>query len=129
MAIELEKRVHIRHPFFRSPHVLEVTKLVVDPAVRGKLFVLNLLYVLTLVARLLDKRHLWQVSRDVPSDISWRVGLGFDYSIGERFIDESLNGMASRVGYLYLPEVTANPNVPRFIRSLYADVLSMDLHA
>ena len=127
MAMELEKKVHLRHAHFRSPHVMEITKLVVAPDVRGKRFVLALLYVSALVARFLGKRHLWQVSRDIPSDISWRVGLGFDYSVGERFIDGSLNGMASRVGYLYLPEAPRNPRVPRFIRGMYADVLSQGL--
>jgi hypothetical protein len=127
MAMELEKNVRLRHAHFRSPHVMEITKLVVAPDVRGKRFVLALLYVSTLVARLLDKRHLWQVSRDVPSDISWRVGLGFDYSVGEPFIDGSLNGMASRIGYLYLPEAPSNPRVPRFIRGMYAEVLSQGL--
>lgn len=127
MAMELEKKVRLRHPHFRDPQALEITKLVVAPAVRGKRIVLALLWVSTLVARLLDKRHLWQVSRDVSSDISWRAGLGYDYSVGGRFIDGSLNGMASRVGYLYLPEATSNPRVPRFIRSMYSDILSMDL--
>jgi hypothetical protein len=125
MAIELEKKVRLRHAHFRGPHVLEITKLVVAPEVRGRRFVLALLSVSALVARLLDKCHLWQVSRDVPSDISWRVGLGFDYSVGDGFKDESLNGMASRVGYLYLPEATTNPKVPRFIRSMYAEMLAV----
>jgi hypothetical protein len=125
MAMEMEKKLRLAHPYFRSPHVLEITKLVVSQAVRGKRFVLALLYVSTLVARLLDKRHLWQVSRDVPSDINWRVGLGFDYSVGEPFIDGSLNGMASRVGYMYLPEATRNPRVPRFIRTMYAEALCL----
>ena len=127
MAMELEKKVRLRHAHFRGPHVLEITKLVVAPNVRGKRFVLALLYVSTLVARLLDKDYLWQVSRDVPSDISWRVGLGFDDSVADRFIDGSLNGMASRVGYLHLAEATTNPRVSRFIRGIYADILSMDL--
>ena len=124
MAMELEKKVRVRHAHFRSPHVLEITKLVVAPEVRGKRFVLALLHVSALVARLLDKRHLWQVSRDIPSDISWRVGLGFDYSVGGRFIDGSLNGMASRVGYMYLPDAMTNPKIPGFIRGMYADALS-----
>jgi hypothetical protein len=126
LAMELEKKVRLRHAHFRGPHSLEVTKLVVAPSVRGRRFVLALLSVSTVVARLLDKCHLWQVSRDVPSDISWRVGLGFDFSVGDRFIDASLNDMASRVGYMYLPDATRNAKVPRFIRAMYAEILAMD---
>jgi hypothetical protein len=127
MAMELEKNVRLPHAHFRGSQVLEITKLVVAPSVRGRRFVLALLHVSALVARLLDKCHLWQVSRDLPSDISWRVGLGFDYTVGDRFIDTSLNDMESRVGYLYLPAATTNPKVPPFIRGMYAEILSMDL--
>jgi hypothetical protein len=58
-----------------------------------------------------------------------RVGLGFDFSVGDRFIDTSLNGMASRVGYLYLPDATRNAKVPRFIRDMYAEILAMSSSA
>ena len=129
MAMELDKKVVIPHAHFRDPAVLEITKLVVDCGTRGRRSALALLYVSSLVARILGKLHLWQVSRDVPSDVSWRVGLGFDYSVSGPFVDPDLNLMPSRVGYLYLPSVTENPRVPRFIKELYREALSTPLEA
>ncbi len=126
MAMELEKNVVVNHRHFRDPNVLEIAKLVVDGSVRGRRFVLGLLSAASLIARLLGKEHLWQVSRDSPEDISWRVGLGFDYSLGYAFSDASLNNMPSRVGYLFLPSVTHNPRVPGFIKSIYASVLELE---
>ena len=123
MAMELDKKVRINHAHFRDPAVLEITKLVIDRGIRGRRMALGMLYVSSLIARILGKHHLWQVSRDVPSDVSWRVGLGFDYSVGTRFIDPDLNDMPSRVGYLYLPSVMENPRVPSFIKAIYEDAL------
>jgi len=124
MAMELDKKLSLRHAHFRDPAVLEITKLVVDHGTRGRRAALALLYVCSFIGRVLGKVHLWQVSRDVPSDVSWRVGLGFDYSVGGRFIDPDLNGMPSRVGYLYLPSVTENPRVPPLIKAIYSDALN-----
>ena len=112
----------IAHPHFRDPGVLEITKLVVDRRARARRVALGMLFVASLIARILGKPHLWQVSRDTPSDMSWRTGLGFDYSIRCRFHDPDLNQMPSQVGYLYLPTVTQNMQVPfssgRFIGRL-----------
>jgi hypothetical protein len=119
MAMELEKKVQIEHPHFRDPDVMEITKLVIDRDIRGRRIALGMLFVTSLLARLLGKPHLWQVSRDVPSDMSWRAGLGFDYSLRCRFRDPDLNEMPSQVGYLYLPTVECNPRVPAFIKSIY----------
>jgi hypothetical protein len=127
MAMELDKKVRIAHPHFRDPGVMEITKLVVDKDVRGSRIALGLLYVTGLIARLLRKPHLWQVSRDIPSDMSWRKGLGFDYSIRCRFRDPDLNQMPSQVGYMYLPAVVRNPRVPRFIREIYREALDADV--
>ena len=124
MAMELDKKISINHAFFRDPAVLEITKLVIDRGIRGGRMALGMLYVSSLIARVLGKLHLWQVSRDVPSDVSWRVGLGFDYSVGCRFNDPDLNDMPSRVGYLYLPSVMENPRVPPFIKAIYEDALN-----
>jgi hypothetical protein len=124
MAMELEKKVFINHAHFRDPRVLEITKLVVDPDVRGRRIVLALLAVTGVIARILDKHHLWQVSRDVASDISWRAGLGFDCSLDYRFNDPNLNDMPSRVGYMHLPSAVSDPRIPRFVRSIYADALA-----
>jgi hypothetical protein len=129
MAMELDKKVSIDHEHFRDPAVLEITKLVVDRGTRGRRTALALLYVSSLIARVLGKVHLWQVSRDVPSDVSWRVGLGFDYSVSDAFRDPDLNGMPSRVGYLYLPSVAGNPRVPPFVKAIYHDALSAPLDA
>ena len=127
MAMELDKRVVVRHAHFRDPGVLEITKLVVDHGTRGRRPALALLFASSMIARVLGKLHLWQVSRDIPSDVSWRVGLGFDYSVSGPFMDADLNQMPSRVGYLYLPSATVNPRVPGFIRELYRDALSAPL--
>jgi hypothetical protein len=127
MAMELDKKVSLDHAYFRDPAVLEITKLVVDQGTRGQRTALALLYACSLIARILGKVHFWQVSRDVPSDVSWRAGLGFDYSVSGRFIDPDLNGMPSRVGYLYLPGVTDNPRVPSFIKQIYHDALNTPL--
>jgi hypothetical protein len=127
MAMELDKKLSLDHAHFRDPAVLEITKLVVDPGTRGRRTALALLFVSSLIARILGKVHFWQVSRDIPSDVSWRAGLGFDYSVGGRFIDPDLNGMPSRVGYLYLPAVTDNPRVPPLIKEIYHDALSAPL--
>ena len=124
MAMELEKKVDIAHPHFRDPGVLEITKLVVDRRTRGRRIALGMLFVASLIARILCKPHLWQVSRDVPSDMSWRTGLGFDYSVRCLFHDPDLNQMPSQVGYLYLPTVTQNPQVPPFIRAIYREALT-----
>ena len=124
MAMELDKKVRINHAHFRDPAVLEITKLVIDRGIRGRRMALGMLYVSSLIARVLGKLHLWQVSRDVPSDVSWRVGLRFDYSVGIRFNDPDLNDMPSRVGYLYLPSVMENPRVPGFIKAIYEDELN-----
>jgi len=126
MAMELEKGVVINHPSFHSREVLEITKLVVDPGTRGTRAALALFSVAMLVARLLGKSHLWQVSRDVPQDISWRAALGFDYSLNCHFVDRSLNNMPSCVGYLYLPDAAASGRIPSFIRSIYREVLSLE---
>jgi hypothetical protein len=126
MAMELEKKIEVPHPYFRDRGVLEITKLVVDPSARGGRSVLDLFAVAMTIARLLGKEHLWQVSRDVASDMSWREGIGFDYSNGFSFRDPSLNGMPSRVGYLYLPTVTRNPKVPSFIKAIYEGALKLD---
>jgi hypothetical protein len=127
MAMELDKKVLIKHAHFRDPAVLEITKLVVDRGTRGRRAALALLFVSSLIARILGKVHLWQVSRDVRSDVSWRVGLGFDYSVAGQFIDPDLNLMPSRVGYLYLPSVVDNPRVPSFIKQIYRDALTAPL--
>lgn len=127
MAMEMDKKVSISHVHFRDPAVLEITKLVVDRGTRGRRAALALLFVSSLIARLLGKIHLWQVSRNVSSDISWRVGLGFDYSVGGPFTDPDLNDVPSRVGYLYLPRVTENPRVPLFIKEIYRDALNAPL--
>ena len=124
MAMELDKKVDIAHPHFRDPGVLEITKLVVDRRTRGRRIALGMLFVASLIARTLGKPHLWQVSRDVPSDMSWRTGLGFDYSVRCLFHDPDLNQMPSQVGYLYLPTVTQNPQVPPFIRAIYQEALT-----
>ena len=129
MAMELDKKVVIAHEHFRGPEVLEITKLVVDRTTRGRRSALALLFASSMIARIVGKLHLWQVSRDIPSDVSWRVGLGFDYTVGSPFIDADLNQMPSRVGYLYLPSVTDNPRVPRFIRELYRDALRPPVEA
>jgi hypothetical protein len=125
MAMELDKKVSIPHAHFRDPAVMEITKLVVHRSIRGRRAALGMLSVSSLIARLLGKLHLWQVSRDVPSDVSWRVGLGFDYSVGCRFNDPDLNNMPSRVGYLYLPAVMENPRVPAFIKAIYGEALNV----
>lgn len=124
MAMELDKKVRITHPHFRDSGVMEITKLVVDRRTRGRRIALGMLFVTSLIARILRKPHLWQVSRDVPSDMSWRTGLGFDYSVRCRFRDPDLNQMPSQVGYLYLPTVTQNPHVPPFIRAIYREALT-----
>jgi len=124
MAMELDKKVHIAHPHFRDPGVMEITKLVVDCRTRGRRIALAMLFVTSLIARILGKPHLWQVSRDIPSDMSWRAGLGFDYSVRCLFHDPDLNRMPSQVGYLYLPTVTQNPQVPRFIKAIYQEALT-----
>lgn len=126
MAMELEKGVIVPHEQFRSPDVMEITKLVVDRRARGMRSVLALLSVSVMIAKLLGKTHLWQVSRNPASDISWRTGLGFDYSINFSFVDRSLNDMPSRVGYLHLPSVLNNRSVPRFIRAIYRDALDAE---
>ncbi len=127
MAMELDKKVHIEHPHFRDPGVLEITKLVVERDIRGRRIALGMLFVSSLVARILRKPHLWQVSRDIPSDMSWRAGLGFDYSVQCRFHDPDLNEMPSQVGYLYLPTVVHNSRVPRFIKAIYQEALTVEL--
>jgi hypothetical protein len=127
MAMELEKKIEVPHPYFRDPGVLEITKLVVDPGARGGRSVLDLFAVAMTIAKLLGKEHLWQVGRDLASDIGWREGIGFDYSNNFRFNDPSLNGMPSRVGYLFLPAVTKNPRVPSFIKAIYEGALRLDL--
>jgi len=121
MAMELEKKVRIEHPHFRDPDVMEITKLVVDRDIRGRRIALGMVFLTGVIARVLRKPHLWQVSRDVPSDMSWRKGLGFDYSVRCRFRDPDLNQMPSQVGYLYLPAVGQNPRVPSFIKAIYED--------
>ncbi len=126
MAMELEKRLNLHHAHFRDSQVLEITKLVVARPARGRRFVFALLAVTGFVARTLDKHHLWQVSRDVPSDVSWRASLGFDYSMGVRFADPAFNGMPSRVGYMHLPTAVLNPQVPAFVRAIYAEALRND---
>ena len=126
MAMELEKGVIVNHPSFHSPDVLEITKLVVDPRTRGTRAALALFSVAMLVAHMLGKSHLWQVSRDLPADVSWRAALGFDYSLNCHFVDRSLNNMPSCVGYLYLPDAAASGRVPSFIRSIYREVLSLE---
>jgi len=78
-------------------------------------------------ARILRKPHLWQVSRDIPSDMSWRAGLGFDYSVQCRFHDPDLNEMPSQVGYLYLPTVVDNSRVPPFIKAIYQEALTVEI--
>jgi hypothetical protein len=127
MAMELDKKVAIEHPHFRDPGVMEITKLVVDRHIRGRRIALSMLFVASLIARILRKPHLWQVSRDSPSDMSWRRGLGFDYSVRCRFHDPDLNEMPSQVGYLYLPTVVHNRQVPPFIRAIYQDALTVEL--
>jgi hypothetical protein len=127
MAMELEKKVHLEHPHFRDPGVLEITKLVVARDIRGRRIALGMLFVSSLIARVLHKPHLWQVSRDVASDMSWRTGLGFDYSVRCRFHDPDLNQMPSQVGYLYLPAVVHNSRVPRFIKAIYHEALNVEL--
>jgi hypothetical protein len=124
MAMELDKKVRIAHPHFRDPGVMEITKLVVDRHTRGRRIALGMLFVTSLIARILRKPHLWQVSRDIPSDMSWRTGLGFDYSVRCLFHDPDLNQMPSQVGYLYLPTVTQNLEVPPFIRAIYQEALT-----
>lgn len=127
MAMELDKKVDIEHAHFRDPDVMEITKLVVDRHIRGRRIALGMLFVTSLIARILRKPHLWQVSRDIPSDMSWRKGLGFDYSVRCRFLDPDLNAMPSQVGYLYLPTVVHNPQVPSFIRAIYHEALTVEL--
>ena len=64
MAMELEKKVRIEHPHFRDPDVMEITKLVVDRDIRGRRIALGMVFLTGLIARVLRKPHLWQVSRD-----------------------------------------------------------------
>ncbi|HEY9594626.1 MAG TPA: hypothetical protein VHE79_09115 [Spirochaetia bacterium] len=129
MAMELEKHVTIDHAYFRDSRALEITKLVVDPSARGMRIVLAMLVVIAFIARIFGKHHLWQVSRDVPADVSWRAGLGFDYSLNVRFRDPALNGMPSRVGYMHLPTAARDPRVPAFVREIYAGSLGIEAEA
>jgi hypothetical protein len=127
MAMELDKKVQIEHPYFHDPDVMEITKLVVDRDIRGRRIALGMVFLTGLIARLVGKPHLWQVSRDVPSDMSWRKGLGFDYSVRCRFRDPDLNEMPSQVGYLYLPDVRHNPQVPSFIKAIYEEARTVEV--
>lgn len=127
LAMELEKGVSIEHPFFRHPQALEFSKLVTSAPARRSPVSLQLLYVCILLARYLDKGHFWQVSRDIAADISWRERFGFDYTIGYRFADPSLNGMPSQVGYACLHSVLENPRTHWLVRRVYRQALRVDL--
>lgn len=127
LAMELEKGVRIDHPFFRHHQALEFSKLVASAAARRSPVSLQLLYVCLLIARYLDKVHFWQVSRDIQSDISWRERFGFDYTIGYKFADPSLNGMPSQVGYANLHSVLENPRIHWLVRRVYRQALRVEL--
>ncbi len=119
LAMEMEKGVRIDSPEFLGDQAMECSKFVVHPKARGFRSVLKLLPPVLIVAQLFDRRYLWQVSRDVPTDRSWREGLGFDYSEGIRFVDRSLNDMPSCVGFLDLSKAAADPAVPALVKRIY----------
>ncbi|MFP4431491.1 MAG: N-acyl amino acid synthase FeeM domain-containing protein [Spirochaetota bacterium] len=119
LAMELEKGVAIDTPEFLGSRAMECSKFVVHPKARGFRSILKLLPPVIVVSQLFGRRYLWQVSRDIPGDRSWREGLGFDYTQGIRFIDRSLNNMPSCVGSLDLNRVLEKPAVPRLVRSIY----------
>ena len=123
MAMEIEKKVILDHPAFRSKDLLEITKLSISNQFRASRVSLNLYLVTVLIAILLGKKHFWQVSRYIDKDINWRKRFGFDYdSINYVFIDESLNNMKSTVGYLYLPDVLNNNDLSPIIKALYIQI-------
>lgn len=124
LAMELEKKVNINHPYFRDAGVFEFTKLVFSPLARKNRSALNLFTVATFIALYLKKPHFWQVSRDIPADIAWRESLGFDYSNGYSFEDPSLNGMPSRCGYFYLPDVVSNEKLVSYAKKFYKEILA-----
>jgi hypothetical protein len=119
LAMEMEKGVAIDTPDFLGDKAMECSKFVVHPRARGFRSVLKLLPPVILVSQLFERRYLWQVSRDIPGDRSWREGLGFDYTRGIRFVDRSLNNMPSCVGFLDLDRVLDEPTVPRLVKSIY----------
>lgn len=119
LAMEMEKGVAIDTPEFLGSRAMECSKFVVHPKARGFRSVLKLLPPVIVLSQLFDRRYLWQVSRDIPGDRSWREGLGFDYTRGIRFVDRSLNDMPSCVGFLDLNRVLEEPLVPRLVKSIY----------
>jgi hypothetical protein len=127
LAMELEKGVRVDHPYFRHSASLEFSKLVSSDQARRSPISLQILYVAVLVARHLGKCHFWQVSRDIPSDISWRQRFGFDYSIGYQFADPSLNGMPSQVGYACLDSILDYPKLHWMVRRVYRAALRVEL--
>jgi hypothetical protein len=127
LAMELEKKVRIEHPYFRHPGALEFTKLIGTAAARRSPVSLQLLYVAVLTARALGKPHFWQVSRDVESDILWREKFGFEYSLNYCFADPSLNDMPSCVGYACLDTVLSNPRVHWLVRRTYRSAMRVEL--
>ncbi len=122
LAMEIEKKLEIEHPFFNIDGVLEFTKLVLSPEGRQRKGLLNLCGVAFIIGNYFNKLHYWQVSRDIPEDIRFRERLGFDYSDGYLFNDPSLNGMPSRAGYFDSSKYAENSKIPEFLVHMY-DVL------
>ncbi|PIE98015.1 MAG: hypothetical protein CR988_05170 [Treponema sp.] len=122
LAMEIEKKVKLKHPFFNIDSVLEFTKLVLSPEGRIRKGLLNLCGVAFIIGNYFNKVHYWQVSRDIPEDIRFRERLGFDYSNGYIFNDPSLNGMPSRAGYFDSSKYAENSKIPTFLVHMY-DVL------
>lgn len=125
LAMELEKKASVPHPFFRSRKTLEFTKFVIAPAYRNTRIGMYMYEVSAIISRVLDKPHFWQVGRDDERDVFVRSRAGFDYSDNYRFTDVSLNNMISRIGYMHFPSVLANPNVSRVFRRMFEAVLTI----
>jgi len=127
MAMELEKGVMLDHPFFRSPDVIELTKLVVAPEARIMKLLLNFSVIPLLLGRIFGKHHHWQVSRNIPVDTLQRERLGFGYENGFQFLDRSLNNMNSRVGYFYLPRILQAPRLLAMLRPPLTEILDLTI--
>lgn len=126
-AAEMEKLVSIDHPHFRSPDLLEFTKLVIDTRTRGMRFAFQLVAASCIIAHALKKRHFWQVGRQDSRDISWREKSGFRFDDAWDFNDPSLNGMPSKLGYMDFLQAPNDNQVIWFLRHLYRKILELDL--
>lgn len=126
-AAELEKGVKIDHPHFRSPDLMEFTKLVIDTRTRGMRFAFQLVAASCIIAHALNKRHFWQVGRQDAKDISWREKSGFRFDDAWDFLDPSLNGMPSKLGYMNFHAAGEDDRVAWFLRRLYKKILDLDL--